>query len=265
MLYTLKRGGWSCIILSLVVILLLVLGAAGCGNGEEEALNGEDNGEQELNGEDETVDGENELPVAVDNWRNPTGLDEIVDNFEELHWRWANIQGGEEQDATLISYRRLGSDTIEGIETNQISIEIDDEEYIIWLDESGNVVQAEIEGAVLPGELVQSAMQSAVEAVFSPFNIVEQYQVYEFLVDPYPGIEWKTVSTEAEQFGDAEAEVTRLEIDLAPPMVPEGQEGTVTWSVGDFDDFQMLVEYEWAEEALDGRGVSYKLIEVAPR
>lgn len=266
MIYTLRRVRWRYLVLSLAVTLLLLLGAIGCGNGEEEALNGEENGEEEVNGEEDVIDDEEELPVVVDNWRNPTGLDEIVNNFEELQWRWAYIKGGEEQDATLISYRRVGSDTIDGIETNQVVIEVDDEEFKIWIDENGNVVQAEIEGHVFPGELVQDAMEGAVEAVFLPFNVVEQTRVYEFLMDSYPGIEWRTVSTGREQFGDVEAEVTRLEVDLGPPMVPEGREGTVVWSVGDFGgEFQMLVEYEWAEEALEGRGITFNLIKVEPR
>jgi len=268
--------GGKCVILSLAVVFLL-LSVSGCGIIEdligeeaeeaiEEALNDEENGE-EVNGEEEAEEEEeeDEVPVEVDEWRNPTSMSEFTERFEEMKWTWAQIKDGEKTDESVFSYRCEGSDTVDGMETELIALILDDEKFKLWVDDAGDVVQVETGGEVIPGEFIDTQLDSVLNAAFGPFMMIEQTGIREFVSGSYPGVDWTTKETGTEQFGDMSAEVTRMEVEVGPPMTEEGEEGTAIWSVGDFGDFQMLVEWGWAEEATGDFGVAYELNQVKAR
>jgi len=190
-----------------------------------------------------------------------------VNNFEELEWTWARIENGEEADSAVINYQHAGSETIEGVETNQLIFTLDGEKFKLWVDKSGNVVQAEAGGKIIQGNLVDATMDSMLSGIFWPFWAAEEIGIHESLVDTTPGVKWNVVSIEKEQFGDIGAEVTRLEVKVGPPLTPEGEEGTAIWSVGDFNgDFQMLVKWDWTETAGgEDLAVTYSLNKIVPR
>lgn len=131
-------------------------------------------------------------------------------------------------------------------------------------------VQAEHEEEMVPGEVVEGVLENVLTNVFWPFLKQEQMGVREALAEETPGMEWSVISTEREQFGEAEAEVTRLQVDVGAPLTPEDEEGILVWGVADFDgEFQMssewTVEEEFAEEHEGTMGIAFNLIEVMPR
>lgn len=240
------------------VALLLLFGSLGCGvPDEEEAVEEEPTVEEEERvdeeptvEEEERNDEEKEEPALdVDNWRNPTEISEIVDNFAEMEWTWSRLENGSVTDSTTINYKYEGSETVDGVDTEVLSFSIDAEGFKAWVDKDGNVIQAEVEGEIIPGQFVDQAMEGALSAMFSPFWTFEELGIHDALVETTPGFEWSVISTEEKQIGNMDVEVTHLEVDVKPPLTPEGEEGTVTWSVGDFGQFQMLIEWDWIETA----------------
>ncbi len=273
-MFALRR--WIKVMLPLAVALLLLLGAVGCGpSAEEEVAEEEGVAEEDVSAEEEVVAEEEEpleeeiaeAPVAVDNWRNPTGVSEIVNNFEEMEWRWAQMEDGEETGSTVVHYRYAGSETVEGVEADILAFSVDDDEFKLWVDEQGDAVQGEFDGNIIPGALVEAGLEGFISAIFWPYWTFEEFGVREALAETTPGIELRVVSTGREQFGEISADVTRMEVEVGPPFTPEGEVGTLTWSVGDFDgDFQMIVEWGGTEvTSEDDYGVTYSLRKVVPR
>lgn len=252
----------------LAVAFFLLMGAWGCGPPEEEEVPEEEPVEEEVvEEEEEPVEEEEEDPaVSVDDWQNPTEVSDVVDNFKELEWNYASIRDGVETDSTRVIYRFEGSETVEGVEADLLYFAVDDEELNIWVDENGQTVQAEYEGQILPGAMVDQALEGAIQGIFWPFWTFEDYGVHQALVESTPGVEYSVISTGTEQVGEMSAEVTRMEVDVSPPVVSEGQEGTAQWAVGDFGDFQMLIEWDWVEAiGEDDMAVTFSLSNVVPR
>jgi len=241
---------------TIILLLVLALGAFGCGNGEE-ANGTEENGEvNDDNGED--------VPVSVDEWQNPTDKTEIISLFSELEWTWSQSEDGTVQQEQYVKYSHEGTETVDGVETDIIHFAVEDQEVLIWVDEDGKAVQGEYEGQLWTGPILQQALDGMLTAIFSPFQAIEQWNIQEFLQGEYPGIEWTSISEQQEQFGALSADVTVIEMYIEPPMVQEGYERTVTWSVGDFGDFQMVVE--WADDPdTSDYAISYTLTNIAPR
>lgn len=257
------------LVLTIIMILALALGTFGCGNGEEEVNGTEENGEVEANGTEENGEvidnGDEEVPVAVNEWRNPTDKTEVISMFSTLEWTWSRMENEDTTQEQHVKYSHEGTETIDAVETDIILFSVEDEEVLIWVDGDGNSVQGEYEGQLWTGPVLQQALDGLLAAIFTPFQAVEQWGVKEFLEGEYPGIEWTSISEQREQFGDMQANVTVIEMYIEPPMVIEGKERTVTWSVADFDgEFQMVVEWVDDPDTSD-IAISYKLTNIAPR
>ncbi len=260
---------WTGVMLSLLIILLLV-GPLGCGEPSEEEVPGEEITDEEVTDEEEPVtekeeevvdeeepvteEEKEEPPVSVEEWKNPTELVDVLDVFKELEWNLATIENGQETDSRVITFRNEGPETVAGKKADLLIFSENEDKFKAWVDQNGDVVQAEIDGQTIPGELAQVPLDIALEGFFLPFWSVEEMGVREFARgEIYPGYNLRDVSTQRETFGDISAEVTCMDVYLEPPATFEGDEGTVTWCIGDFDgEFQMLVEWDWGEEDAEG-------------
>jgi len=266
----------------LAAAVIFLVGIVGCGAPAEEepapeetdqeeavAEGVEDVPEEAWTEEEAEVEKEPETEepsLAVDDWQNPTGISEIVDNFAEMRWTWSRVKNGEETDSSEIYYRYEGRETVNGTETQLLVFAVDGEEYKIWVDENAEAVQAELQGQVVPGQLVDSAIDSVVSTIFWPYWSFEQYGFNKALVQSTPGVDLSIISVENQDFDGSSAEVTRMQVNLSPPAIPEGQAGTATWAVGDFGDLQMLVEWDWTEAVGDGDlAITYSLTKLVPR
>ncbi len=259
-------------LLPLLLVLFLLMAPLGCGApAEEDAVEDTDPAAEEEPATDEedeeerAEEAEEDPALDIDDWRNPTGVSEIVDNFEEMEWTWAHLEDGEEVDATTVTYRYEGSDTVDGNDAEQLYFSVDNEEFKIWVDDNGNPLQADFQGEMIPGEFVDQAMDAVLSAIFSPFWTFEEFGAREALLHEAAGVEYSVTSTDTEQVGETTAEVTRMEVEVGPPAAPEGYEGTATWAVGDFGEFQMLIEWDWTETAGEDLNVTYSLDRIVPR
>lgn len=261
----------------LFTAFILLLGAAGCGSPaeEEEVVEAEDVeeivDEADLDDAEDAIDETEEIdveasPVDIDEWRNPTDLVALVNMFEELQWSWTTIENGVETDTFLVSYSYAGSETIDGADTSVAVITFEGQETRAWLDEDGTARQAEIDGELIPGEFADTMMEGMLMSLFWPFRMVDSYDVQNMLQESGPGIEWNTISTDQEQFNGLGAEVTRVQFELSPPAIPEGEEISIILAVADFGgDFQMLIEWIVEETDIDDFSFSMTVDKIAPR
>ena len=268
-------GGRLRLMLTLALAAFMLLALAACGSPpedevapddepEEVAETGDDDDDDESDDESDVEPPEDEeQAVDVHEWRNPTSMISLMALFRELEWSWAQVEDGEESDPVSVSYRYEGTEEVDGVETQVAVVSLDEQEIKLWIDDSDQAVQAVIDGELLPGELAGMMLEGTLMALFWPFWVVEEMSVDDILRGTGSGWEWSILSTDTRQFGDLQAEVTRLELELTAPLVPEGEEASVTWGVADFGDFQMLVEWRGAERG--DVGFSMTVDKVIPR
>ncbi len=223
--------------------------------------------EQEEDEEEKTdQEGQEEPEIAVDDWRNPTELNEFIAMFERLEWSWKDVrdEGDAARQTAIYEYR--GTEEIDGEDTTKVFIGVDDDDLILWLGEDEEVVQAEVNGDRVPSEIAAGQLVGTIQGAFWPFTIVDQLNPQDMFTDDEFGLEWTVLGTTDETIGQMQAEVTRVQVEIGPPLVDEDDEIKAEWGIGDFGDFQMLVYWD-AKEGGEGQqwGVSIEVEEVIPR
>jgi len=252
--------------LSLIFICLLVVSLlAACQQETEPATDDQEPEESTTDdNEDTTDDTEDTPPVEISGWKNPTEPIEIIDDFERLKWVWSNVEQGVETDSTEVIYEYLGTEEIDGAETDVIYFTAKGDEAKIWIDKNGDAAKVNVNGETIPTMIADQALETVLQAVFMPFEQVENQGIYDFLTDEYDDAVWTSVSEEEATFGDQEATVTSIEVTVGPPF-REVERGTAIWEIADFGTFQMVSGYSWKDYEEEGTYVSYELKDVSLR
>jgi len=207
------------------------------------------------------------IDVEIDNWLNPVGLAAMQAELRELVWVWTSFENGVAQDPVEISYRYVGSDTVAGVEASKIELVIDGEPWTLWTDDRGTVLKAEIAGEVLPAEMAVTVVGPMITGLFSPFAMVEAYDVRGVIAGFGPGWEVRSTDVGTQRIGDLEARVHEIEVTMSgPPYTALGEQVSLTWAVADFGAFQMLVEWRTGDpEAAGQAGFRMRVERVIPR
>lgn len=258
------------VLVSLLTVFIFMLGIGGCGSPDEDEAVVEETVEEEVEEEVDTIEEEDVDPDAaaleLEEWRNPTDLVSLINLFEELEWSWTTFEEGVETETLVVNYSYLGSETVDGIDTEVAEITFDDQKIKAWIDRDGNPAQAEIDGEFLPGEQAEMIMEGILMSLFWPFWTIDEFDVQGMIAEPTPGVKFSDTSTEQVQFNGVGAEVTRLQLDLGPPATPEGEEASVVWAIADFaGDFQMLIEWSVEETDVDDFSFTMNVTKAVPR
>jgi len=216
---------------------------------------------------DEPVSEEPPVDVEIDNWLNPVGLGAMQAELDELVWVWTTFEDGIEHDTMEVSYRLVGSEPVAGVEASKIELVIDGEPWTLWTDDRGTVLQAEIEGEMLPEEMASTIVGPMITGLFSPFAMVEAYDVDRVIAGAGPGWKIRATDTGTQRIGDLEARVHEVEVTMSgPPYTAVGEQVKLTWAVADFGPFQMLVEWRADDPEAAGRaGFRMRVERVVPR
>lgn len=269
------------LMVSILAVFIFMLGIGGCDSPDEdeavveetEEVEAVEEAEEAVEEAEEEVDTIEEADVDadaeaidLDEWRNPTDLATLISLFEELEWSWATFEDGIETETFVINYSLVGTETVDGVETDLAAITFEDQQIRVWIDEQGNVAQAEIDGEVMPGEYADVMMDGMLMSLFWPFWTIDEFGVEDMITEPNPGVNWSEVSTEQVQFNGVGAEVTRMQLDLGPPATPEGEEASVVWEIADFGgDFQMLTEWSVEETEVEDFSFTMSVNKAVPR
>ncbi len=252
-------------VILILVFAMLILAGCGAPAAEEDEEGTATEPEEAEEPEEEEPD---DAPtVAINRWENPMDMMDLIDSFEVLAWTLTPIQGGEEQESLDIAYRYEGSEVVEGGDTSKVNIIFDDEEFVIWLDGSGEVVRAESGGELLPDMAVDLVVRNLLMMLFMPFHVFDTLDIHDVLIGQGPGWEWSVESVGTETIGSMQAEVTNCVLIMGPPASAPGEEVRVNFRVGDFGDFQMLVGYEAGTDGGADQQMQFvmKVTDVAPR
>lgn len=245
MMAVLRRFTPAYVVLVLVFAMMIFAGCGGPG-AEEDDEDAATEPEEETEEPEEEEEPEDAPALDITHWENPLDMPALVDRFEVLAWTWTPLEDGEEQESLAIAYRCEGSEVVGGVDARRVSIVFDDDEFVVWLDDAGDVIQAESDGELLPDMAVDLVIRSLLMVVFMPFQVFDTLQIHDVLVGTGPGWEWNIESVGTQAIGDVQAEVTTGVLTMGPPVLDPGDEVSVTFRVGDFGDFQMLVGWEGA-------------------
>lgn len=206
-----------------------------------------------------------EAAVALDDWQNPSELADLLGMFERLEWRWMTSGRTGSERVETASYQHEGMEQVEGVQVNRILIDFDGQELRFWARDDGEVIRAEIDGEEIPDEM-SMMFEGLLMSIFWPFMMAEQFDPEDIIRGTGYGWDWQILETGRESFGPSQADVTRIELTVGPPWAPEGREAKLRWGLGDFGDFQMLVEWTSLEGA-EGQefGFSMEVLTVVPR
>ncbi|MFP4457471.1 MAG: hypothetical protein ACLFPS_07415 [Clostridia bacterium] len=169
-----------------------------------------------------------------------------------------------ETDSTEVIYEYLGTEEIDGVETDVIYFTAKGDEAKIWIDENGDAAKVDVNGETIPAMIADQALVTVLEAVFMPFEQVENQGIYDFLTEEYEDAVWTSKSEEEVTFGNHEATVTSLEVTVGPPF-REVERGTAIWKIVDFNSFQMVSGFSWKEYEEEGTYVTFELKDVSLR
>jgi len=208
---------------------------------------------------------EAEIGLEIDNWWNPVGMGALLARFRELEWVWTNTEAAGEEESTTVRYRQIGTETIQGRETTKIELTIDGAPWRIWLGDGDEVVQAEIEGEILPAEMTSTAIGPMLTGLFWPFTMVDAYRVDEVVAGEGLGWEMTVTDVGRRAYGDLVADVHEVVVTVSgPPYMEEGERSTLVWAIADFGSFQMLAEWR-VIDADTADAFRMEIVRVVPR
>ena len=206
-----------------------------------------------------------EMP-EISQWRNPTEIYEMKNWFEELEWEWTRMEGGISFPKQEIEYVLGDEETIDGVQTTEVFFNVGNEEYQLWVDVNGIPVQAAIDGDPVPQFTGGGFFENMVQMAFYPFMQLGGLNLQEVIEDEkYKELDWEITSSEEKTFGDVEAEVTYVEMNLETPVVSPRAEGEIEFAIGDFGEFQMILEYSWLRSGSEAdSGYSMEVLQANP-
>ena len=168
----------------------------------------------------------------------PTNVNELLNIFEKLQGNWVVYENDELVQDTTITYEYLSQESIRGEEADKISIEIHDLNngrmpMYFWVGEE-KILQMEMEGQIIPKEMVDMMKDDLLSSVFAPFVMYKELNIAELKK------QGKTSRT-TETFGDQELDIIKIEGENLDEMRLES--GMV--KLADFEDFLIVVEYKY--------------------
>lgn len=223
-----KKGFFGFFVLLVLVLGLFVYGCGGNG-AEEPGANGDETpGGDEEQGVDEEPDGE-ALP-RFENLQFPDTVSGIINTFSGYRLNF---------DGDIIEYSYLGSDSVDGEDTDKIFFSANDEEFIIWITADERIKKVEKDGELLSSDLYGEGEDLTSTLLLMPFMMAGTYNIDDYESAAGLGYSFRQVGSSKEKIGDLSATVYTMEIKMGPPMFPEEQ--TYIQRIADLGDFQMVV------------------------
>lgn len=184
---------------------------------------------------DENTTGGEEI---IGNIEAPTNVNDLLNIFEKLEGNWVVYENGELVQDTTVTYEYLSQESVRDQEADKISIEIHDlnngrTPMYFWVGQE-EILQMEMEGQIIPKEMVDMMKEDLLSSVFAPFVMYKELNIAELKK------QGKTTRTK-ETFGEEELDIIKIEGENLDEMRLES--GMV--KLADFEDFLIVVEYKY--------------------
>ncbi len=242
---------WFWVMMSLVLLIGII--AVGCG-GPDEAAPDTGSDEPAVEREEdpvEEVDAINGDAAAEEDFHDWIYLDsvtELVSMVQEMTWKI---------DGDLFHYVYLGSETVNGVSTDAISMEVEGEEVSLWIDSSGEIKQAVLGGEQMPAEMLDFMGMYLITPLI-PFQFSMDADLQSALTGrEVPG--WNVTRTDKSSgtVGGKTADLYTMEIQGRDPSDAGAGEYTMEFRFADFGDSMMLLGWN----VLEGAGENEQFME----
>jgi len=178
----------------------------------------------------------------------PEELTTFIEIFDELSYEAIY----DKEIKTEINYKFEGTETLEEEETSRISITMISDETIeasLWINDEDEIILTKIDDEEIPSFMEEQFVKPLLAGIFSPFELLEKFQLEEILSEEIEGVSTEVLETREETYNDdLTAEVNKIKI-----TVPEyeGEETTTTVEIAEFEDFNMVVSYSFEDEDIE--------------
>ncbi len=229
-----------------LLIFCLVFMVIGCGGTAEKPDNDATTEDPVEDPEDDSGDdpGEDpaEEPTQLEAFYQIEEIYDIVKNFKELSYTFSDPSS-----VLTVDYQYKGEDTVGGSSADHVSISISQEgditEVEIWMDGSGNVLQAVLDGQEL------DAMQAPMATIFLtvilvPFVMHAGEWEEAFVSNGYEQLGWVVTnrSQESRNFGAVSATVHQYSFNIKD--LGGGQDLSYRFEVAEISGKSMFVGWE---------------------
>jgi hypothetical protein len=232
-----QRRKYLSIILVLIMLFAVFITAAAEDEHEEISADPENSAVEEVSTEQDSEEmGSGE--EIIGRIEAPTNVNDLLNIFEKLEGNWVVYENGELVQDTTVTYEYLSQESVRGQEADKISIEIHDlnngrTPMHFWVGEE-EILQMEMEGQIIPKEMVDMMKEDLLSSVFAPFVMYKELNIAELKK------QGKTTRTK-ETFGEEELDIIKIEGENLAEMRLES--GMV--KLADFGDFLIVVEYKY--------------------
>ena len=237
----------------LVILLLMMLSIFGCG-GPDGAAPPIENGKAVTESGGETAPGGSEAPGEVADlgtdeefsWMSLGSMDNLVEIVKEMRWK---------MDGNIFHYAYLGSETVDGVNADVVSINIDDAVTTFWVDSSGEIVQVAIDDEYMPAEMLDY-MGMYLLAPLLPFQIfAEELSLQQALSGQnIPGMDITRQDRVRETIGGQTVDVHIMEM-----MIDDSH--TLEFRFADFENIRLMLSWNVLEGGEKGEEFAYFEIE----
>ena len=241
--------------LSSIIILVLMLLVAGCGESddaeapeaepEEEVVEEEAAVEEEedvaTEEDEEVVEDEDAVYFESDRYVLPETFTDFIATFKEIQYTGGDV-GGEEFN---VHYEHIGVEEVDGVQADKVEFRVAGEGlFELWVDSEGDFQRVIVEGEEIPVEMAQPMAGSIKNAAMAPFYHASAIDIENVFGRNVPGNEQNIVSTETETIGGMTATVYTVEASVGPPAVEDELSASATLRIADFGDFQAVISWE---------------------
>ncbi len=232
-----------------IILLVLMLLVAGCGEPDEAEAPVEEPDEEAVEDEEikteeedeQVVEDEDTVYFDSEHYVLPESFPDFIATFKEIRYTGGDVGGAE----TTVHYEHIGVEEVNGVQTDKVEFSVDGEGvFTLWVDSEGNFQRVIADGEELPIEIAQPLAEPIKSAAMAPFYHASAINLENVFGRDVPGYEQNIVKTETETFGDMTATVYTVEASVGPPAVEEALSASATMRIADFGDFQAIISWE---------------------
>ncbi|WP_028307898.1 hypothetical protein [Desulfitibacter alkalitolerans] len=243
------RKRWLPVVL---IIMLVVIGtiAVGCGSSKKSKTENAAKSSTpavEPKADHSTV--ANEAAEADIPWINLKGIVDLVNLVQEMTWTI---------DEDTFVYAHLGTESVKGVQTDVIQIEVtgeyddEDERVVFWVDSSGRIMRALMNDVDTPTEMLEH-MSVYLLAPLLPFQLSSEQNLQLALSGKnVPGWTVTDRGKKRETIGGKSVDVSTIEIQAKDMFSTGAGEYTIQFRFGDFGNMRLLLGWNVLDGGQEG-------------
>jgi len=177
--------------------------------------------------------------IPFDKLKTPTKLQDIVNNFDKLEYKFSSFKAGEKIQQINVKFQYQGKEKVDNLQTDKIFIESSTNkssqisQMTFWLND-GQIVKLIQDKQQIPATIANSMKNKFLQSIFFPFYHFEELNLKKI------ASEAKVTRTQ-EMIDEKEIDIIKIESDnLAESGLESG-----SVKLADFKEFMMTVGFTY--------------------